>query len=435
MNEKLIVFSADALVREDIAYLEQKPNFARLMTHSAQVERVKSIYPSLTYPCHATMFTGCYPDKHGVITNKEFLTWDDGVPHYLTAAADIRAENLFAAAKRAGKTTASIYWPMTGNDPNIDYNINEYFFPYGEDVEETFRRFGASDDTIAAVRENAHRLPKRDMGPGERLEKDNAYEDFMNGCVCSLIRRHRPDVLLVHNCVVDTTRHNFGVFGPEVDRALDLLDEWLGEIIDALEDAGVYDQTNFVLTSDHGQMNYTRVARPNVLLKKGGFIDVDGAGQVTGWRAFAQCTGINAIVRLCDPDDRALYEEVGAFLRSAYRDHNRCGIEQVYTRAEVEERYHLSGEFAYMLENVAGVGFSPAWTGAEVSPLPRPMGASHGYLPEKGPWPVFIAAGPAFRSGARLSMANLVDEAPTLARVLGDSLPNADGRVMVELLK
>ena len=101
MNEKLIVFSADALVREDIAYLEQKPNFARLMTHSAQVERVKSIYPSLTYPCHATMFTGCYPDKHGVITNKEFLTWDDGVPHYLTAAADIRAENLFAAAKRA----------------------------------------------------------------------------------------------------------------------------------------------------------------------------------------------------------------------------------------------------------------------------------------------------------------------------------------------
>ena len=47
---------------------------------------------------------------------------------------------------------------------------------------------------------------------------------------------------------------------------------------------------------------------------------------------------------------------------------------------------------------------------------------------------MFLAAGPSFRPGARISMANLVDEAPTLARVLGDSLPGADGRVMEELL-
>ena len=434
MGRKMIVFSADALVREDIPYLEQKPNFARLMAKSAQVERVKSIYPSLTYPCHTTMFTGCYPDKHGVITNKEFLTWDDGVPHYLTAGAEVKVEDLFAAAKRAGKTTASVYWPVTGNNPNIDYLINEYFFPYHEDVEETFRRFGANDDTIEVVRENAHRLPTHDIGPGERMENDNTYEDFMNGCVCSLIRRHQPDVLLVHNCVVDTTRHNFGVFGPEVDRALDMLDDWLGEIMDAMTEAGVYDDTDFVLVSDHGQMNYTKVARPNVLLRKGGFIDVDEKGEIVSWRAFAQLTGINTIIRLSDPDDQALCEEVGEFLRNAYKNHNECGIEQVYTRAEVEERYHLSGDFAYMVENVAGVGFSPAWKGPMVSPLPRPMGASHGYLPEKGPWPIFIAAGPSFRPGARISMAHLVDEAPTLARVLGDSLPGADGRVLEELL-
>lgn len=434
MKHKVLVFSADALVREDIAYLQTKPNFSRLLADCAQVERVKSIYPSLTYPCHTTMVTGCYPDKHGVVTNKEFLTWDDGVPHYLTSSAEVKVEDLFAAAKRAGCTTASVYWPVTGNNPNIDYLINEYFFPYDEDVEKMFRLFGANDDTLAVVRENAERLPDDDIHPGEKFSKRNTYEDFMNGCVCSLIRRHQPDLLLVHNCVVDTTRHNFGVFGPETEYALDLLDEWFGEIITAMEDAGVYDDTDFVLISDHGQMNYTTVARPNVLLKKAGFIDVDKDGKVTGWRAFAQSTGINALVRLADPGDAALRAEVEAFLRRAYQT-GQCGIQQVYTEAEVRERYHLGGDFAFMIENVDGVGFSPAWNGPMMSPLPRPMGASHGYLPEKGPWPIFLAAGPSFQPGAHLSMANLVDEAPTLAHILGDSLPGADGRVLKELLR
>lgn len=61
--------------------------------------------------------------------------------------------------------------------------------------------------------------------------------------------------------------------------------------------------------------------------------------------------------------------------------------------------------------------------------------ATHGHLPEKGPQPVFAAKGPAFRDGAVLPSGRLVDEAPTLAAVLGLEIPGADGHPVRELLK
>ena len=43
------------------AELSLKMNFKYLLESAAVVRQVKSIYPTLTYPCHATMATGCFP--------------------------------------------------------------------------------------------------------------------------------------------------------------------------------------------------------------------------------------------------------------------------------------------------------------------------------------------------------------------------------------
>ena len=69
MKRKTIVFSVDALVYEDIAYLRTKPNFSKLMVHCSGIERVCTVYPSITYPAHVSIMTGCRPGKHGVFTN------------------------------------------------------------------------------------------------------------------------------------------------------------------------------------------------------------------------------------------------------------------------------------------------------------------------------------------------------------------------------
>ena len=61
--------------------------------------------------------------------------------------------------------------------------------------------------------------------------------------------------------------------------------------------------------------------------------------------------------------------------------------------------------------------------------------ATHGYLPEKGPQPVFYAKGPDFKEHVLLDHARLVDEAPTLAALLGVDFPNVQGVCLRELLR
>ena len=58
--------------------------------------------------------------------------------------------------------------------------------------------------------------------------------------------------------------------------------------------------------------------------------------------------------------------------------------------------------------------------------------STHGHHPDKGPQPIFAAKGPAFKENVTIEKANLIDEAPTFAKVLGLELRGADGRVLSE---
>lgn len=434
MKEKLFVLSMDAMVREDIAYLSQKPNFKKIMEKRTEVTKVTTVYPASTYPAHTTLMTGCYPGKHGVYANFPLKIYDDHVPHWPLFQKSVLVEDLFAAAKRAGRTTASVFWPITGRNRNIDYIINEYFFYYPEErkrIEEVFANQGANEAALKAVRENLHLFPKKD---GE-TPFDGQFDAFIMGCTCSLIRNEQPDVMLVHNCVLDTFRHQNGVFFDSLTQCLDKTDEWLGDVISAMEDAGVYEDTNFVILSDHGQREYTRAVRINALLVEGGFIDVSPDGTIYDWWAYAQSNGKSTTVHLRDKDNKVLYKQVYDYLLQLQKN-PEYGIEAVLTMEELQERYGQGGPFSFMLEADEESNFANGITGDIVVENPKGTHvACHGYMPEKGAQPVFMAHGPAFKNGAVLENAKLVDVAPTLAAVLGQTLPEADGRCLTELLK
>lgn len=435
MKQKLFILSMDAMVHEDVAYMMQKPNFARIMAKRAEVEKVCTVYPSMTYPAHTAIITGCRPGKNGIYVNSKIKPFKDGYVHWPLESRRVRVENLFAAAKRAGCSTAAVYWPITACDPNIDHVINEYFFYLpDEDIVETFRRQGSSEAALQAVRENMPRFryEKRAKGIGPNLS--NTMDDFIMGCTCSLLRSEKPDVLALHNCYIDSTRHYYGAFAPEVYKALDQMDVWLGEVLQAMEDAGGYEDVNFIILSDHGQMNFDRYTRLNVLLQRGGFIDIAPDGSVYDWRAFCK-GGMSAPVFLSDPNYEPLRREVYECLKELAKD-PRWGIEDVFTVEETREMYGTYGTFSFMVEGDGHTSFTDDWHGEPSVPVEAIEGyrAKHGYRPEKGPQPVFLAAGPAFRPGAVVETAHVTDEAPTLAAVLGQTLPQADGRVLRELL-
>lgn len=433
MKQKLFVLSLDALVREDIPYLLNKPNFRRIMEKRAEVEEVLSVFPSVTYPAHTTLMTGCYPGKHGIYNNVPFKDYNDGKKHWYLDSRVIRVEDIFTAAKRAGCTTASVYWPITGNHPDIDYIINEYFFFYPEeDTIEAFRKMGANEATISIIEKNRELIDAR-----RRNEPDSSFDRFLMKCACTMIRDVQPDVMLVHNCIPDSNRHKYGLFSQELNRGLERIDEQLGEVLEAMEAAGVYEQTNFIILSDHGQMDFQRRTRLNVLLAEGGFVDLAPDGTVYDWQAFSQSNGLSSTVYLRDPGNEKLYNQVYDFLQQLVKD-EKYGLGRVYTTAEVKEKYGTYGPFSFMVTGDGKTAIGEVWDKAAIeiygADEKRASMATHGHEPELGPQPVFMAHGPAFKNGAVLKNAKLVDIAPTLAAVLGQTMPQAQGRCLKELL-
>ena len=438
MKHKVFVLSMDAMVGEDLDYLANKPNFARIFKNSARVGRVTTIFPSITYPAHVSMMTGCRPGKTGIYTNyvvgKKKVPGD--VPWHLDAS-EVKVEDYFAAAKRAGRSTAAVYWPVTGNNPNVDYEINELFFYLNEDMEAHFRKYGANDEAMAVVRENIARFPKAaEYTP--RPCRGDGFDDFIMGCVCSLIRRDRPDFLVAHNCILDTMRHRRGVFHEKVIRALDDVDAWLGEVADAMADAGVLEDTDFILCSDHGQRNNVRNMKVNVLLKRKGFLTTDEAGHITEWRARCVANGMSAYIYLRDRADEQTKREVYDYLKALAAD-GVWGFNEVYTADEIREKYGTYGDFDFVLNTDGYSSFSESASEPPVGKYDfsdyRSGKATHGYFPEDGAQPVFVAVGPSFKPGAYIEQAEIIDEAPTIAHIMGDGLPEAEGKCLFELLK
>lgn len=65
----VVIISLDAIGEDDIKYLRTLPNFKEYYKGAAYSDKVLSVYPTLTYPCHTSISTGLYPKHHGVINN------------------------------------------------------------------------------------------------------------------------------------------------------------------------------------------------------------------------------------------------------------------------------------------------------------------------------------------------------------------------------
>lgn len=218
---------------------------------------------------------------------------------------------------------------------------------------------------------------------------------------------------------------------------MDLVDLWIGQLMQALEDSGHLHDTDVIIVSDHGQMNLSRVIKPNVFFADAGLIQVDENGNLRDWTAFCCSNAMSAMVYLKDPANVQDYAKTYAVLQKMAAE-GIYGFTTVYTKDETKAM-GLDGDFSFVLETDGYTSFSTDWNRPAVRPFDRNDfrygHATHGYLPEKGPQPTFMAVGPSFRENVWLDSAAMIDEAPTFAALLGVPLPAADGKVLQELLR
>ena len=188
MKQKhLIVISVDALVYEDLEYAKELPVFGDILENGSLIKRVKTIYPSLTHPVHATMLTGCPAGVTGIYSNEVFTT--RSTKKWLNFLDEIKCDTILHAAKRAGLTTAVCRWPVTaGANSVVDYLIPEFFQDYLDgfenDVLAAYKNVGSKDNVLDIIKEMVKRYGTTNEHP--------AYDESEMFAATEIIKRYKP---------------------------------------------------------------------------------------------------------------------------------------------------------------------------------------------------------------------------------------------------
>lgn len=433
-DKHLIVISVDAMVYEDLEYARTLPNLGKIIENGAVIEKVRTIYPSLTHPVHASIITGAPAGRTGIISNAKFCPGNLSAPWY-NFLGEIKCDTILHAAKRKGLTTAVSTWPVTtkGEDV-IDYlvpGIMNYYYNGHEndDPLDVFREYGATEELIDIIAEAIARFGKEDRHP--------EYDEVQAYIASEIIKKFKPNILLTHPGYVDSARHKTGLFTDAVNHSIKETDRWIGMLLDAVKEAGIEDTTDVIVLSDHGQLSITRAIAINAILAERGYINVGNQGELLSWDAYATSCGLSAEINLSRPDDKELYNSVYNTLLEM-KDDGIYGFERVLKTEEANELYGLDGDFSFVIETDGFTSFSEDWRRPfvrKLNPIDYRFGrGTHGHSPEKGPQPPFIGMGPSFKKGVRVENGHILNHAPTIARILGLDLQDAEGKVVEEIL-
>lgn len=418
----LVVISVDGLRPDYItaadAHGAKLPNLRRFLKEGAYAEGVEGVVPTVTYPSHTTLVTGVWPAKHGIFANTTFDPLQQNFQGWYWYTEDIRVPTLWDAATKAGRTTASLQWPVTVG-AHITWDIPEFWRANTEDDAKLLRAVSTPGLLAEAQGE---------LGPYSGGIDSSVAADQTRGRYAQwILEKKHPDLLLLHLIALDHVEHETGPFSAEAVAVLEGLDGVIGNVRETAERLA-RGRAYVAVVSDHGfartdaQLNLFPAFRDAKLFA------VDDKGKITDWKAMPWVTGGSAAIVLKDPADSATLSEVRTVLAKLASDPQN-GIDRVLESGGLHKRggYPTASFF---------VSLKPGWrTGyaldGPVLSKTKPDG-THGELPDVPDLrAAFFVVGPGLPAGRSLGIIDMRDIAPTLAHLDGLALPSADGKNLI----
>jgi predicted AlkP superfamily pyrophosphatase or phosphodiesterase len=406
------------------------PTLRRLASEGAMAEGMRVSNPAITWPNHTTLVTGVHPEKHSVLFNGVLVRPGPGLAVRVDGARD-RAElvavpTLYDHLHRAGYRTAEINWPCTRQAKTLDDS-----FPDVPD-QLSWMTPRLRDELIALrLLESTNDLAFRNRSAAVR-------DQIWTAAAGHVLRQRRPNFLLIHMLVTDSIQHKYGPQSPAAYTALALADAHVGEILRAVNDAGLTERTTIILTADHGFESARKIIHPNIAFRKSGLLDVAATPTLLQARAQIISEGGMAMVYFTDPDrlpaDRERVLEL-------MRHHE--GIAEILAPDQFRAlglpdpaKNRQMADLILVATN--GYAFSNEARGEDsVTEVTLSAGnqGHHGFLsrlPKMNA--LFVAWGRGIKPGTRLGVIDNIDVAPTVALLLGHSFPGMDGRVLTQML-
>ena len=400
------------------------PNLRRLAAEGASAEAMTVSNPSITWINHTTMVTGVNPRRHSVLFNgllvRQPLPLPPVIEQWRDKADLVRVPTIYDVAHKAGLTTAQVDWVAVLNSGTINWEMLEIPKPGGL----------IEREMVDAGLITAQEIATFSKG------KNIAWRDMMwTRAAAHIIKTKKPNLLLFHTLTTDSLNHANGPGSQASFAAYALADRQIGDLLDALKEAGLKDKATLVIGTDHGFKKVAKIVYPNVVLRKAGMIQVDKE-LVSACDAYVMSQGGMAFVYVTDLARR---ETLLPQLRELFTGTE--GVERVMDGTDgptmgMPLPSENTGMGDLVLFAKAGYAFQGKFDGEEPIVVSTNYLGTHGY-PSTDPQldGTFIASGYGIKSGVIVPRVANLDIAPTIAELLGVKLPDTDGRVLKEILK
>lgn len=249
MNRRVLIIGADGM-RPDSVEPALMPTYAKLISQGCLFTEYYAAYPPKTRVNMATLTTGVYPGRHGVVNNLMFIpganhdglvqTGNDqhllgfqqqtGQPVVLapTLGDRLAGHGRRLAVAASSSPGASLLWNV--NHPQHVINPSSH---YGQ-------------PNLRALREELGTVPNE---KGASLERARWATRAL---IDRLLGDPKNQVMTLWLSEPDASQHRYGLGSPEAKDALRVVDDCVAQVLEAIEQQQLTEQIDLLLISDHG---------------------------------------------------------------------------------------------------------------------------------------------------------------------------------------
>jgi len=430
MDERFLLVVFDGL-RPDLVRPDTTPNLLRLAAMGIRFARARSVFPSETRVCSATVTTGCQPRRHGLVANRLAHPRDAHIAGPTGRTVDTgQIANLLAMEQEMGAPLLEM--------PSLGARLAAAGRDFVVLSSGTTGQSHVLNPTAAALNQitlsvhGAQACSPKGAALFATLDPPPADPAGRAEWIAEVFRTrflpNPPAATILWLCEPDTSGHHQGLGSAANLAVLKRADAAFGRILDDWQAGPMKDRLHIMAASDHGHATITGT--------------IHAAPRFAAEPQFAPCRLIpGASGGVVVPGgDAALIAEVAAWLtRQEWIGHVFAadGADLppgVLPRSAVLVDHRRAAEVLFTLR--AGPEAAPSGLpGVTLNDGTLPIGGgTHGGLTAAEMSIVMMFAGPRARGGVLSEWpAGLADIAPTVLSLLG--IPGAevmDGRVLAE---
>lgn len=416
----VLLISIDGLRPGDVLEAEARglrvSNLRRFVNEGAYATGVIGVLPSVTYPSHTTLITGVSPAIHRIVNNTTFDPMQINQSGWFWYSEDIKARTLWDAARDAGLTTANVHWPVSVAAQNVTWNLPQIWRTGHEDDRKLVKALATPG--LVTELETSTGAAYAD-GKAEDLLGDQIRTEFG----VDLIVKHQPGFMTMYLASLDHTEHETGPGSAESHAALEQIDGFVGELVAA--EMQVHPDAVIALVSDHGFAPVDTVVNLYRPFIDAGLVTLGADGKIASAEATPWGSGGSFAIRLARPNDVALKNKVKAVLDKLAAD-PAARFERVIEGAEIAKEGGNPDASFYVNLKIGAVA-GPFVNAALPLSFPAPIKGMHGYFPSAPEMrSTFMIMGQGIPKGRKLGEIDMRSIAPTLAKLMGGTLPDAE---------